>query len=713
MKFYYPDKQGHYFASVKQLLADVPTEQVTAIEYYGIEFPANLLQLTHLEELRLHGVREIPDTLSKLPKLKILSLSGYGYANTGKVFPFMLNTPNLKEITLTREYFLTLSPGSYARLSSLEVFQIEPDFLDGFPEKLLRLTTLRKIHLNGCGLSNIPERIQELVNLEELSLVGNYIKKLPEGLDKLTQLKVLNLRRNKLKSLPESITKLKRLQDLDCSSNNLKELPDKIGELRSLQSLNLSKNKLESLPDSITDCISLEHFDLVANKINRLPSKMGNLTNLRELYLSKNKLVNLPESLGGGQQLTHLELNDNPLDWLQLPLQFPAFRTLMLKYIYQIIQKTAIAELSDLLAHFPPTLESNPLRDGAVIAKTGRTGIKITGLKKELEPLGIKYQAKFDTQVTHLVVGRLPKLPLEDLISHSVTYISEAQLNTFIESKQAPDPSKYLLQSDNTLANENIENLKNLLLSEDDQNIAIAIELIKGGGFPKELHTELFMAYKMVNIPKVRREIKPLLEKYSSEKAKEAMRQRHALFTETMDEMKLRRNINKYTKDNEFDGAKIARYFWDRYKKGILYLFSYGTSEQVLEVLPKGEMLILNGYKINALPAELTQLRQLKKVYLKECSFIVFPKVLLQMPQVEVLHLDQNYLEKLPKEIKAMTGLRELSISFNLIRTLPEVLLEMPQLEKIIFKSWYNAHVETETIEKVKKKLPNCELIYS
>jgi len=712
MGFYYPNNQERYFSSVKQLLAEIPIEQITELEYDGRKFPADLSRLIYLEKLMLYGVNEVSNALSKLPKLKKLVLLGQGYTNVRKIPPYVLNIPHLKEITLSREYFLRLSPDSYTYLSSLEVFQLENDYLDGFPEELLRLTTLKKLRLNGCRLSNIPERIQELVKLEELSLVGNFLKHLPESLDKLTQLKVLNLRRNKLKTLPKSVGSLKRLQYLDCSFNHLKTLPDEIGALNNLQELDLRKNKLETLPNEITQCEALQYLNLTTNQINYLPANIGNLRQLRELHLTKNKLITLPEGLGALSKLEQLTLNDNSLDWTKFPLQVPTFRVLMLKYIYHIIQNTARAELSDQLGHFPPTLAHNPLQKGAVIAKIGKTGLKVNSLKPELKALGIKYQAKLDAKVTHLVVGRLPKLPLEELLNYSVTFISEAQLNAFIDAQQAPDPSKYLLQPDDALAGENVENLKNLLLSEDDQNIAIAIELIKGGGFPKELHTELFMAYKMVHTPKVRKEIKPLLEKYSSEKAKESMRQRHALFTEAMDEMKLRRNINKYTKDNEFDGPKIARYFWDRYKKGILYVFSYGSSEQILEVLPKGEILNLNEHRINALPAELAQLTQLKKIYLNGCSFVVFPKVLLQMPQVEVLYLDQNYLEKLPKEIIKMTSLKELSISFNLIRTLPDVLLEMPHLEKIIFKTWYKSDIDPTLVEKVKKKLPNCELIY-
>ena len=313
--------------------------------------------------------------------------------------------------------------------------------------------------------------------------------------------------------------------------------------------------------------------------------------------------------------------------------------------------------------------------------------------------------------MTHLVIGRLPKIPIDELLTHKVTFLSEAVLNEFLQEKAPPDSAKYLLQEDEHTP-ETIKNLKALLLSEDAANVALAIELIESGGFPPELHTELFMAYKMVDDTSIKTKIKPTLEKYSSEKAKEAMRQRMLLYSEHMDEQKLRRNINKYTKDNELDGIKIARYFWKRYQKGILYMFSYGNNEQIIEILPPGDTLDLSGHQINTLPDALLQCTWLKHIKLDDCDFTLFPKVLTQLSGVETLSLSKNYMWSLPKTMTNMSQLKKLNLDYNFLDPFPEIVYQLKQLESFSFKTWSDPPVYSKALKKLKKELPKCEVIW-
>jgi hypothetical protein len=538
---------------------------------------------------------------------------------------------------------------------------------------------------------------------------NNGLNKLPEALSELTQLKSLYIKGNKLKVLPSYISQLTQLQSIDAGYNRLKELPEALATLENLEHLVLSKNQLTHLPNSLTNCRKLTLLNVEENKLTELPKDIGKLTQLETLQLYKNQLQNLPESLEKLKALSTFDIDNNPIDWQTLPYQNDGFRELMLRFVYEKISLRAIAALSDQLQYFPPALATHPLQAGAVISITGRTGFKIKELKPALEQQGMRYQKKLDEHITHLVVGRLPKLTIEEVLKHKITFISEAQLNQYLQEQAPPDPTKYLLQQDEHTP-ETVNNLKDLLLSEDSSNVALAVELIKSGGFPTELHTELFMAYKMVDDLAVRKQIKPLLEKHSSEKAKEAIRQRMSLFSEHIGEMRLRRNINKYTKDNELDGVKIAHYFWQRYRKGILYIFSYGNSEQIKEVLPEGDTLDLSGLKINALPDELAQCSQLKHVLLKDCQFAVFPKVLLQLPQLETLNLALNQIGRLPDELPQLTKLKKLDLSYNFFQSFPELLYQLPQLEYISLKTWHIPAVTPDVLKEVVNKLPNCEI---
>lgn len=708
MGFYYPTVMGRYFPDIESLLKSVKVEEVQEIYCDGQSWDPQVLRLKHLRKLVLKDFSQFGGVIRSFEHLEELDMFGYAKQDA---FSFTILLPQLKRLTLSRNYYRAMSEESFASMKNLEQLNLAALSMGTFPEKILNLKNLKNLHLVECEFDTLPDSIRRLENLEVLELSRNRIKKIEAGIGALKSLKKLYLDENFLKTLPEEIGNLSELVHLKYTNGRLTSLPKTIGQLQNLVLLNVRRNKIKTLPDEISKCKSLKKLYLEHNQLEKLPEQMSNLENLEELFLRKNKLTNLPPDLAKFKQLQYWDIAENPLNWETLAFDDEVFRKYMLAYIYQLIQKKANANLSDQLQHFPPTLAKNPLQSGAVVAITGRTNFKIKTLKPALEALGIQYEAKLNKRVTHLIMGRLPKFSLDEILNHSLTFITEAQVNQYLTSQQAPDPSKYLLQ-ENTQTPDNIQNLKGLLLSSDASNVALAVELMNSGGFPKELHTELFMAYKLVEDASVKQNIKPWLEQHSSEKAKEAIRQRFSLYSEHMDEAKLRRNINKYTKDNELDGPKIAGYFWKNYKKGILYLFSYGSSEQIMEVLPQGDTLDLSMCQVNILPEELVQLTQLRKVILSECNFSYVPKVLFKMPWIEELALDKNYLFRLSPEMVKLTNLRYLYLDYNQFQAFPEVLLKMPQLKKITIKNWYESYMDKETVRHIKEKLPDCELIY-
>lgn len=708
MGIYYPDRKGTYYKDVKNLLSQVKIEEVKALEVNSSHFPQELLQFHQLRTLRLQNLHEFPTEIAAFEHLEELYILG-GYYFKSVTPPFSIKLPQLKRLWMSREYYQSLEPQGLAGLTNLEYLNVDGLHVDSFPEKVLVLSQLKYLHLNACKFDKMPNEIAQMPELEVLTLNHNGLKKLPETLGKLSQLKKLEIKGNKLKGLPASISQLTQLQSIEAGDNALNKLPEDFGELKNLEHLVLTKNKLTHLPDSLVNCKKLHLLNVENNKLTYLPQMLGNLPHLQVLQLRKNQLQNLPTSLGKLKALTVFDIGDNPIQWQKADYETDNFRELMLRFIYERISLKAMADLSDQLQYFTPALATHPLGAGVVVCITGRTNFKIKELKPALEKQGMRYQKKLDDQVTHLVVGRLPKLPLDEVLKHKITFISEAQLNQYLQAQTPPDPSKYLLQQDEHTP-EVVNNIKGLLLSEDSNNVALAIELIKSGGFPPELHTELFMAYKMVSDVEVRKQIKPLLEQHSSEKAKEAMRQRMSLYSEYIDEMRLRRNINKYTKNNELDGAKIARHFWQRYRKGILYLFSYGSSEQIKELLPTGDTLDLSGLKINALPNALAECTQLKHVILKDCEFVTFPKVLLQLPQLESLVLRKNQIWRVPDELPQLEKLKKLDLSYNFFDHFPQVLYQLPQLEQLSFKSWHKPIITADVLQNIENTLPNCQV---
>ncbi|EAY32052.1 leucine-rich repeat domain-containing protein [Microscilla marina] len=706
MEIYHPNRGGVYYKEVKSLLEKVKVAEVEELEVNNSHFPRELLQFTQLRRLRLFNLHKFPSEIAAFEHLEELHILG-GYSFNSVTPPFSIDLPHLKHLCLSNKYYQSLESDGFAGLPNLEYLCMNELYLGFFPEKVLLLKQLKHLQLNACSFDKLPDDIDRLSQLVTLSLEHNGLKKLPETLGNLTHLKTLLINDNKIKELPSGVTRLLQLTHIEAGRNRLSKLPSEIGELQKLETLTLPKNKLTTLPSSLPNCKKLTLLNLENNQLTELPNAIGNLKQLQTLQVRNNQLETLPQSLGKLRLLTTFDISDNPLLWQTLPYEAKGFRELMLRFVYERISLKATAALSDQLQYFAPDLANHPLQPDAVLSITGRTSLKIKTLKPALEKQGIRYQKKIDQHITHLVIGRLPKLNLNELLKHPVTFLSEAQLNQFLQEQAPPDPSKYLL-TQNEHTPEAVKNLKGLLLSEDSSNVVLAVELINSGGFPMALHTELFMAYKMVNDTKVRKQIKPVLEKYSSEKAKEAMRQRMSLYSEHIGEIRLRRNINKYTKDNEFDGAKIARYFWERYRKGILYLFSYGSSEQIQEVLPKGDTLDLSELKINVLPQELAQCTQLKHVILNDCEFANFPKVLLQLSGLETLALQKNYFWKLPLELGQLTQLKKLDLSHNFFDSFPEVVYQLPALKSLSFKTWHTPVITAEVLQMIKEKLPNC-----
>ena len=74
--------------------------------------------------------------------------------------------------------------------------------------------------------------------------------------------------------------------------------------------------------------------------------------------------------------------------------------------------------------------------------------------------------------------------------------MNDVQLQEALDELEQP----YLLEKDSE-SGANIQNLADLLMSAQDENVSLAIELIMGGGFPKELIPHAFLATKFISAP--------------------------------------------------------------------------------------------------------------------------------------------------------------------------------------------------------------------
>ena len=201
------------------------------------------------------ALTKLPDTLSKLTKLKRLSLGDY--------------------VELTAES-LGLRKGATERshLSDLSVVS--------------SLSELRELYIEGTNVSDLTP----IKGLQQLQRLDCYV----------TQVSDLT-----------AITALKRLQFLDCSNTNVSDLTP-IAELFSLTHVDATGCYVGFVPNSIKNLEKLKFINLRNNEIKRLPRELGELGALKTLFLDGNPLEDpLPELIAPGQPQATI----NVLRWLR------------------------------------------------------------------------------------------------------------------------------------------------------------------------------------------------------------------------------------------------------------------------------------------------------------------------------------------------------------------------------------------------------------
>ncbi len=355
---------------------------------------------------------------------------------------------------------------------------------------------------------------------------------------------------------------------------------------------------------------------------------------------------------------------------------------------YQQIRQNAVKYLKRF--HSKGTIEDFPIQKGSEIVFVGQTEhLKFREVRERLMPLGIDCKVFVKKTTTHVVLGGGAKKD-KGLLKHSVTIIDTKELNIALEELEEP----YLLE-DNKDIQQNISHLADLLLSGQDENIALALEIFKGGGFPKELLHELLIAYKMTNTPKLRDRARALLYLHISEESRLALKRLQKL-SGRMGERNLVNGIRRMSKSTpEFSGEKIAALMYTKHRKGLTYLLEYLPHQKRLQWLKSRVQ---------------NETLDLSKSHLYKCF-----KVIGDLKEIEKLDLSDNNLRTLPAVIfSKMKHVKVLKVNNNNFREVPQVLYKMKQLEEIHiqFRSWiWNNYSLQQGIVNLQKALPNCRII--
>lgn len=372
------------------------------------------------------------------------------------------------------------------------------------------------------------------------------------------------------------------------------------------------------------------------------------------------------------------------------------------------IRKRALEELTTY--HSVPSIAQNPLEAGAVLGQIGSTSFSLSALKERLLPLGIRVVTTINEQTTHVLVGTNPQTT-KGLEHYQKTLLSSQLLQAELDRLEQP----YLQIADKE-TNTSIDHLSALLCSGQAENILLALEIIKGGGFPKVLIPQAFLAMKLCSDKDVYRGMKELLDKYLSEAGKKSIR-RTLGFTVKMADATLAKHLYLYcNRVPDLDGLAIAQQLYQTHQKGIQYLWEHSNDpalrRSILEDFIQGDTLSLGGKGLSILPEELADYPHLTKVDLRSNSFTTVPPVLSGLPCLTHLNLAYNRIKRLHPRLAKMNSLRHLNVYGGHMEywNSPNF-MKMTQLKELILRD-YSYDVARSAQKAIENRLSQCNILY-
>lgn len=269
-----------------------PSPTVTVVCYEN--------SITQLHVVGHEGAPKLPSnfsidsfvtTLSKLPSLKVLTLSSLGL--WGSV------------------------PKQIEGLSSIEVLNISSNYLNGdLTKEFSSLTNLQGLIFDHNKFSGqIPDLFGSFTALNVLSLRNNCFNgSLPSSFSKLSGLRVLALANNHFSGDVPDLRCLKDLQELDLESNSFGPKFPQLGN--KLVKLLLRRNKFRSsIPSDISTYYQLQKLDISSNKfLGPFPMTLLSLPVISYLNIAGNQFTGiLSRNMSCSDALSFVDLSSNLL----------------------------------------------------------------------------------------------------------------------------------------------------------------------------------------------------------------------------------------------------------------------------------------------------------------------------------------------------------------------------------------------------------------
>lgn len=232
----------------------------------------------NLDEEKIDAIKDYGSVVLKSMNLNVIPIEFYQH------------TYEIEELDVSCNPSISLPTDFMASCNILKKLSFDHNRAQEFPMSVIEAKKLTRLDIGNNFIKKIPDTLGSLKYLTKLYLNDNDIDVLPREFSNLRSLKILNLSLNKFKVFPEPITQLDELVILDLSFNQIEVIPKSITNLQNLEDFNIATNCLGySLPDYLSQLRRMKSINVQYNNITNLDS-LGLMPNLEVLSASKNTI---------------------------------------------------------------------------------------------------------------------------------------------------------------------------------------------------------------------------------------------------------------------------------------------------------------------------------------------------------------------------------------------------------------------------------------
>jgi Leucine-rich repeat (LRR) protein len=580
---------------------------------------------------------------------------------------------NTKTFSIHRWERLNEIPQEIGLLQQLETLSVHKCVsIKIYPEELADLSHLRIVLVRFNRLKKIPPVFAQIKSLEELVLSNNSFLASTKWnlLAKNTTLRKLDVSYSlqNLKTLPKEIAAIKNLRELNISGNKFESLPIELLQLKKLEKLYCEVNDFEVFPVVLTQLPSLIELKIPASALKEMPNEILDLQYIPELKFSGKSNVKTPyiytfERLLKNIKTYHFSRTFQRF-FLSLIRGSIVIKDITNAELLSLLNSADSDYINQALAEIEKRIEANqfgvfrwPVAGDKIVIK-GKIKGKVSELKQRLEQNEIQTGVKVNKATTHILVASMPKYIEED---PTVILITEQLLVAHLNKLEQP----YLLISSEE---DKLENIRQLLHSDQTENVLLGLEILKGGGFPMELLTELFLIYKFSRVQKVKRVINQIVGQYATLSFVTILKSRKSIDF-SLSKVKRQKNLEFYCEGGNLDRRYIAFYLLEKGKQAHLFaLYNLSTKdkqEYFTRTLKDGH-LYLADLELTELPCDIAKIPGLIHLDISYNKFTEVPPGLLECKELKTLYIRGLYdIHQNPKDLWTIPSLETIHIGYN------------------------------------------------